>query len=641
MGLALDRFLERFQHRIPERKGFRVLCPAHADHDPSLHVEESADGSKILVTCRAGCDTKAAVEAAGATMAELYESHWTKQNGSHEGRANTGARGQGRPPFDHRHITHVYEYIDEQNHPLFEVVRDRNKNFLQRRVKPGHRDPGEEIVYEYNLDGVRRVLYKLPEVLAARRFGQRIYFVEGEKDADNLRALGLCATTAAQGASAAWIPQYTEELAGAADVVIIPDNDEPGRRHAQKIRDAIADWVSTVRVLDLPDLPEKGDVSDWIEKGGTKDQLEQLANTARPHVTPAQRFTSIDLSLGEFMARSYPKPRSYLADGLIGAGDLVFFYGKPGIGKTWAILQLAQAWTKGEGLLGLSGPEGGPIRVGILELELNAWFLQQKRIPGVMTDLSGDWNERFKLVVRPDLRGAVDIMADDWPSWARWVQDRDLDVLVVDALSRAHQVDENKAVEFGPVLRRLDELRFETGVTIVAVHHEPKMSADGKERDDMDALRGTSRMQSDSNALIRLVELKKDELFALKFPKTNNAAPISPIYLTRPKNSGFVLTDYSPELRKAENVDKVREALFKAGDRGMTDLELAGATGLSKKTCARHREVCSAIKTGERVPVGDGKARKHLDRWRLPDTARQDGACPAVNRDGMPVDMGI
>jgi hypothetical protein len=639
VGSALEKFLEAAGEYRKEGKGYLTRCPAHEDENPSLHIEENARGDVLLVCRSQNCSFEDICKAYGLAPKDA------RANGSHEGRPAASERGQGRPPFNHRDITHVYEYVDEQNRPLFQVVRDRNKNFLQRRIKPGHRDPGEEPVYEYNLEGVRRVLYRLPEVVAARRVRHRIYVVEGEKDADNLAELGLIATTAPQGAAAKWLPQYTDQLAGAFEVIIIPDNDEPGRKHALEIRDAIAEWVTTTRVLELPSLPDKGDVSDWIASGGTRDALERLADETPKFITPAQRFTAIDVSLSEFMSRNYPKPRSFLANGLISSGDLVFFYGRPGLGKTWFILQLVQQWAKGEGIFGLAGPEGGPLRVGVMELELNAHFFQN-RILSIQAGNVDEFGDRIRIVSRPDLAGAVDIMADDWPAWSRWVRDRDLDVVIVDALSRAHSVDENKAVEFGPVLRRLDELRFDTKAAVLAIHHEPKQSgAKGEERDDMDALRGTTRMQSDSNALIRLVQVRKDELFALKFPKTNNAAPIAPIYLERPKSGGFHVSEFRPEeaarAKKEANVDKVREALFKAGSRGLTEREIAGIVRLSEKTVGRHLEVLGALKAGDPVPQGDGKGKKWVFKWRLPDTDGHRVPCPSDGSEGSPLELDV
>ncbi len=111
---------------------------------------------------------------------------------------------------------------------------------------------------------MRRVLYRLPELLAAKR-KKFVFDVEGEKDADRLAELGLVATCNAGGAGT-WKEEYNEHLQGR-PVVILPDDDAPGRDHAQRVARALHGIAKSVRVVDLPDLPDKGDTSDWLDAG--------------------------------------------------------------------------------------------------------------------------------------------------------------------------------------------------------------------------------------------------------------------------------------------------------------------------------------------------------------------------------------
>ena len=121
------------------------------------------------------------------------------------------------------------------------------------------------------------MLYRLPELIEAVGAGRRIYVTEGEKDADNVRLQGLDATTASGGAGQKWLPAYSDALKGA-DVVILPDNDQPGETHAHKVATGLMRFAASVRVLRLPNLAPKGDVSDWLQAGGTADKLEALAD---------------------------------------------------------------------------------------------------------------------------------------------------------------------------------------------------------------------------------------------------------------------------------------------------------------------------------------------------------------------------
>lgn len=160
----------------------------------------------------------------------------------------------------------AYNYHDENGILLYQSVRYNPKDFRARRPNP-------EGGWIYNLEGTRRVPYRLHELLKSAPRG--VFVVEGEKDADALWNLGLVATTNVGGAGK-WLPEYSEHLAGR-DVVILPDNDEPGRRHAQQVFTSLKGVAKSVRTLALPGLPPKGDVSDWIAAGGTKDQLIAMA----------------------------------------------------------------------------------------------------------------------------------------------------------------------------------------------------------------------------------------------------------------------------------------------------------------------------------------------------------------------------
>jgi len=126
-----------------------------------------------------------------------------------------------------------------------------------------------------NVNGVRRVPYNLPALLAADA-SQPVFVTEGEKDADALGALDLVATTNPGGAGK-WQREYGEHLRGR-DVVVLPDNDDARRNHAAQVQAALTGVARSVRVLPLPNLPAKGDVSDWLANGGTRDELPALVD---------------------------------------------------------------------------------------------------------------------------------------------------------------------------------------------------------------------------------------------------------------------------------------------------------------------------------------------------------------------------
>jgi hypothetical protein len=247
MNPVLQNVLSRLQGVRKDGRGWKALCPAHNDREPSLKVDEG-EGGKVLVKCFAGCRTEDIVAAIGLNMSNLYPE-----------------------PERKRKVIAAYDYKDASGKLLFQVCRTADKRFFQRR-------PDGRGGWVNGLGDVKPVLYRLPEVLKAVQRGETVFIPEGEKDVDNLARLGLAATTAPMGAGK-WRDYYSEHLKGA-KAVILPDNDEPGRKHAQQAAKSLYGKAASVKVLELPGLPEKGDISDWLAAGGTREELLELAAEA-------------------------------------------------------------------------------------------------------------------------------------------------------------------------------------------------------------------------------------------------------------------------------------------------------------------------------------------------------------------------
>ncbi len=169
----------------------------------------------------------------------------------------------------HRRIVATYDYRDESGASLFQVVRYAPKTFRQRR-------PDGSGGWSWRVRGIRQVPYQLPELLAERE--APVFIVEGEKDADRLASLGLVATCNAGGANT-W-PDSLNLHFGGRTVFVLPDNDAAGRSHAQKVAAGLQGVAASVRIVFLPDLPPGGDVSDWLDAGGDRDELLQLCKLA-------------------------------------------------------------------------------------------------------------------------------------------------------------------------------------------------------------------------------------------------------------------------------------------------------------------------------------------------------------------------
>jgi putative DNA primase/helicase len=226
--------IARRLHGRKSGDGYVARCPAHDDRNPSLSLR--VINGKLLVHCHAGCDQRAVITA----LDEL--GLWPKNQETQ------------------RLIVKKYAYRDDGGRLLYRVVRTEPKGFFQQR--PDSR--GGWI----NKKGEPQVLYRVREVIRT----QRVFVVEGEKDADRLRDNGFVATTNAGGAKAPWLPQYTEALRGR-EVILIPDNDLPGRQRLVTIARALLGYASRIIVLELSDGK---DVSDWFDRGHSEVELVHL-----------------------------------------------------------------------------------------------------------------------------------------------------------------------------------------------------------------------------------------------------------------------------------------------------------------------------------------------------------------------------
>lgn len=239
--MDIKQVLDRLNKVHRNSKGWSARCPAHDDKRNSLSVSEGENG-KILLKCHAGCSYEAVITALGLTT-------------------NSAKR---------KKTVAEYTYQDEKGKTAYQVARSEPKSFRLRR-------PDGRGKWIWNIEGVGRVLYRLPELIASDR-QKPVFIVEGEKDADRLNSHELTATTNVGGAGK-WREEYNEYLRGR-HVVIIPDNDAAGRNHAEQVAQSLHNVAASVKVVSLPNLPEKGDISDWLNVGGTVEQLRELVEQA-------------------------------------------------------------------------------------------------------------------------------------------------------------------------------------------------------------------------------------------------------------------------------------------------------------------------------------------------------------------------
>ncbi len=286
--MKIERLLDLLGYAGPRHGSvFTCRCPAHDDHKPSLSVRVCEDG-RILIHCHAGCPGDAVLAALGLSWRDLAPGS-PAGNGHLPPRRRPGtaaaprledaqSRARRAPPKEKKpkEIAAVYDYLGPDRVLLYQVVRLAPKSFRQRR-------PDGKGGWLWRLGDTPRVPYRLPELLATP-ITTWVFVVEGEKDVESLRARGLVATCNAQGAGK-WDAAHSAWLAGR-PVCILPDNDDPGRAHARQVAAHCLPTAARVRLLALPGLPAKGDVSDWLDAGHSAAELLELV-AATPDLTAA------------------------------------------------------------------------------------------------------------------------------------------------------------------------------------------------------------------------------------------------------------------------------------------------------------------------------------------------------------------
>ena len=277
---------------------YMARCPAHRDKRASLAVSVGDNGG-IVMHCLAGCQTEEILSRLNLTMADLFPPKETEKKPEKAQPRPPAKPAKKRTPLPadmrlggyyvrkdkdiltgadvkiQEKITREYVYRNTAGQPVLKVFRTEQKSFPVAHCHEG--------AWYFGDGGTTTMLYRLPEVGRAVKQRETVYLVEGEKDAETLAEMGLCGTTN-KGGAGKWGTAATAPLKGA-KVVIIPDIDEPGRKHGRLIARELQYEAEEVRILDLRlsgvDLPEKGDVSDLVAAMGAEAAKEKLLTMTR------------------------------------------------------------------------------------------------------------------------------------------------------------------------------------------------------------------------------------------------------------------------------------------------------------------------------------------------------------------------
>ena len=313
--------------------GYMCQCPAHDDKNPSLSVWEDEDG-KPAVNCFAGCSTNDIWAALGI-------------GAYRNGTAVPKTKIITPPKPAKRTVAHLstdtYTYTDAKGKPAYtKTVKrytDGTKQAFFRGTNGESKRPGGAL------------LYQLHRLFAADK-AEPVYIVEGEKDADTLRSVGLLATTADAGANSKFLPSYADVLAGR-HIVILPDNDNAGETYGQTFANGLLGVAASVKLVNLP-VSLKGDVSDYLAAYSVED-LQAIVNSTRPWKPqleaekPKPEAPNMGWQLRTLADAYQPRPPlRYIVEDVLPEGSLSLWFGLPGSMKSMVLADLAVCVAAGE-----------------------------------------------------------------------------------------------------------------------------------------------------------------------------------------------------------------------------------------------------------------------------------------------------
>jgi len=442
---------ETARHRIEralEDRGYSVRgnaaqCPAHEDRNASLSIGDRKDGTGAVLHCHAGCPTDMVLEALAMSAADLFN-----ESRDHDARE---PRGEWTPFGE---ATSVYDYTDEQGQLLFQVLRTRDKQFPQRR-----RDPSKKHGWNWSLGDTRRVLYKLPMVIAAVEDTGEIWIAEGEKDVHALERAGVTATCNPGGAGK-WKPEFAEFLRDAI-VHIVADKDKPGQAHARQVAATLEGIARGVEILEAAGTHK--DAAAHLAAGLTLADLEVTweEGDAAPDLAP---------DLYEFLAIEDPE-NDWVIPGLLERSDRLIWTGFEGLGKSVITRQLAICAAAG---LHPFEPGQPAKQQRVLYIDCENPDRKSRRQFRKLAEIARIKQSPvpeggFRIIQRPE---GIDLTTAEDSAWLlERVTAHKPDLLVIGPFYRLHMADTNDEKAARTVVAALDAARVKADCALITEAH--------------------------------------------------------------------------------------------------------------------------------------------------------------------------
>jgi 5S rRNA maturation endonuclease (ribonuclease M5) len=421
-----------------EHRGYTALCPvpSHEDRTPSLSLSEGHDG-RALLKCFAGCEYAEIIAALGLEPGDTF------------------ADDAQEVRRDDWTVEAEYVYTDADGGKLFKVIRFAGKRFRQKRWSGSG--------WEWGLDGVDRVLYRLPDVLAAKARHDLIFLTEGEKDAEAVCRAGRCGTTMPGGAGS-WSDDYTETLKGT-KVIILADDDEPGRKHAEEVFRRLH-GKAVVNVC----LPAEGhkDIAAQLAAGGSLTRAElrrhpvmddapaSNGNGHRPGAFTAAVFASRKTKVDEVLGPVFCRGMRTVIGAQTGEGK-----------STWA-MQAVRCLVSGEPFLDERWAPRVPGRALIVDLEQGEATVQLR-----LQEAGLDTSEAVDILHEPN-GILLDKREEDRAMVRDILRDGGYSMVVLDPLYQTHSGGGNDEEVAAAVANIIDGWAREFNMSLVIPMHARK-----------------------------------------------------------------------------------------------------------------------------------------------------------------------
>lgn len=353
-----------------------------------------------------------------------------------------------------------------------------------------------------------------------------LYWTEGERDAETIVRLGLLAITF--GGTGDGIPSGCKSFFVDRNVIILADNDKGGRKHADQKAALIQSVAKSIRIIHFPELPEKGDVSDWIAQGRNRDDLQRRSDETPKWIpTVATNVTPLPLAKRRLISHRasdiQPERLEWIWPGRIARGKAALLGGPPGLGKSQVTANIAAAvsiggrWPCNEG----SSPQGDVVILSaedgladtiVPRLIAAGADTRCVHIVAAATKLDGTGRKTFSLKTDVDL---LEEMSREIGT---------VRLIIIDPISAyMGGADGNGNVETREVLEPLAEMANRLGIAVVAVTHLNKGGAGGQSA--LNRFAGSIAFVAAARSAYLVIEDPDDENRRLFLQAKNNLGP--------------------------------------------------------------------------------------------------------------------